>query len=34
MITLTIYAKDKRELLDYFDKLKELIQEGYTSGTF
>jgi len=33
MITLTINARDKEELLDYFDKLKGLIQEGYTSGT-
>ena len=33
MKELTIRFKDVNELLIYFDKFKELIQEGYSTGT-
>lgn len=33
MKELTVRFKDTEELLTYFDRLKELISEGYQSGT-
>ena len=33
MIELTVKAKDIEELELFWDKLGELIREGYTSGT-
>lgn len=32
MIELTVRAKDKEELIVYFDMLKVLITDGYISG--
>ena len=33
MIELTVKSKDTEELIVYWEKLGDLIKEGYTSGT-